>query len=361
MAKGKFGSSLTGAFVQATSRPFASKSSGMDLGKALRWRRSIRSRSSCALTGLGVPERARGYRKAVLCRQIGRGAVVLALLASGSASASPDVPAAMAGVTLAAPAPVVPPSFQLQGTNGYAILVVALQSRESVPGSVRISVGKGDMAVVYSAPATVTETSIDADLGTLGRISVNFHPSGQLIRQHPKCLKRAVTVLGGNYEGTIAFHGEEDYTEVETTSMPGDIKPLLAMLCGSIVTSGGGSPNRRGAELYVRNPGLGPRFSVVKASPSSPARFFVAVSEYIGGISIERYAGLSVPPSGFRYDRNLQTATLRPPAPFSGTAHFDRRKKANRRWSGDLTIDMPGLADAPLTGRLLRAGLVYPE
>lgn len=266
----------------------------------------------------------------------------------------------MTGETVTGPPPIVPPSFRLQGTNGYAIVVVALKGRGSVPSSVRISVGKDDTGVVYTAPANVTETSIDADLGALGRISVNFHATDQLITQHPKCLKRDVAIVGGNYEGTIAFHGEQGYTEVEATSVPGDIRPLLAMLCG-FTTTGGGSPNRRGAELYVRNLGLGPSFSVVKASPARPAQFFVRVSEDSAGISIERYASASMPPGSFRYDRSLQTATLRPPAPFSGTAHFDRRKRANRRWSGDLTIDMPGLADAPLTGRLLRAGLVHPS
>ncbi len=202
--------------------------------------------------------------------------------------------------------------------------------------------------------------SIVADLGALGQISVTFRPDGQILSQTPKCLGREISVVAGSYEGTIAFHGEEGYTEAEATSVPGDISPVLAMVCG-FVTGGGGNPNRQGAELFVRNPGLGSRFGVVKASPASPAQFFVEVSEYNGGISIDRFADLSMPPGSFRYGRNLQTASLRPPMPFSGTARFDRRKKANRRWSGDLTVDMPGLSAAPLTGRLLRASLVHPE
>jgi hypothetical protein len=85
----------------------------------------------------------------------------------------------------------------------------------------------------------------------------------------------------------------------------------------------------------------------------------VDISEYNAGISINRYASLTMPSGSFRYSPNLQTATVRPGAPFSGAAHFDRRSKANRRWRGDLAIDMPGLSNAPLTGRQLRAGLVH--
>src|SRR4051794_3432085 len=62
------------------------------------------------------------------------------------------------------------------------------------------------------------------------------------------------------------------------------------------------------------------------------------------------FASFSIPAESFRYSPNLQTATVHPHAPFSGVAHFDRRKRANRRWSGDLTIDMPGLSNAALTG-----------
>jgi hypothetical protein len=216
------------------------------------------------------------------------------------------------------------------------------------------------MGVTYSAPAAVTDTSIAANLGALGVISVSFHPSGQSIIRSFKCAQQKIEVAEGSYEGTIAFHGEEAYTAAEATSVAGDIRPLLAATC-SFGVSGGGSPNLRGAELSIRNPGLGPRFSVVKAGPTSPAQFFVSVPEFSAGISIQRFASLTMSARSFRYGANLQTATVQPQAPFSGAARFDRGKKANRRWSGNLTIDMPGLSNAPLTGHQLRAGLIHSQ
>lgn len=291
------------------------------------------------------------------CRLLGCGIVLLTLLATKTASASTAPPTVVPTRALATQAPAVPPSFQLQGTNGYDILVFAIQPRAGRPGSVQIVARKGQMSVSYSAPASVTETSMEAHLGALGEIAVSFHPSGQPTTS--KCAGRKIEVMGGSYEGVIAFHGEEGYTEFEATSVPGDFRPLLAAVCHSGVGSGGASPNPRSAELFIRNPALGPQFSVTKVGPASSAHFFVEVFEYNAGISIQRFASLEMPAGSFRYSLNLQTATVRPQAPFSGVAHFDRRKKANRRWSGDLAIDMPGRSDAALTGHQLRAGLVH--
>jgi len=191
----------------------------------------------------------------------------------------------------------------------------------------------------------------------LGEVSISFHPDG--LTRVFKCAGQKIEVAEGSYEGMIAFHGEEGYTHAEAASAPGDIRPLLAATCSFEVTTSGGSPNPRSAELFIRNPALGPRLNVAKTSPASSAHFFVEVPEYSAGISIHRFASLSMPAGSFRYGTNLQTATVSPQAPFSGTAHFDRRKKANRRWSGDLTIDMPGRSNTPLTGHQLRAGLIH--
>jgi hypothetical protein len=253
-------------------------------------------------------------------------------------------------------APLIPLSFRIPATNGYSIFVMASEPRVGQPGSVGIYVRKGQTGVSYTAPAVVTETSIAADLGNLGRISVDFHPTGQALAKHPGCKGVSLPVAEGSYEGTISFHGEEGYTDAEATSVPADAGPLLAGLCSFGV--GGGGRNPSGAELNVRNPGLGPRFTAIKAEPTGPAHFIVEVSEYSVSVSIVRYAAFSMPARTFRYSAKLQSATVQPLAPFSGVAHFDRERKANHRWSGDLTVDVPGLSDAALTAPQLRAVLV---
>jgi hypothetical protein len=222
-----------------------------------------------------------------------------------------------------------------------------------------IATGKNG-GVTYTAPATVSETSIQASLGALGEISVTFQRSG-VAAIATGCSGARVRFDSGSYEGKIEFHGEEGYTEVSATSVPGNIDFWLGSVCG--VSSGGsyGNSRARGAELFVRNPALGPELSVSERRPGAPAQISVGVSEYNGGIAIRRFTRLRMPAGHFNFDRRLRKATLQPPAPFAGSASFDRGKKAGQRWSGDLTVDMPGRADVPLTGGALRADLVPYE
>jgi hypothetical protein len=283
---------------------------------------------------------------------IGRSAAAVALAAlAGCFAAAPTSMAAANTHTLFTPA-----AFQLQGSNGYSIFVSGQPTLGKHPDTVDVSVSRGRVSAFYSAPATVTETSIQANLGELGEIDVTFHGTGQTRTIRPKC-GRPVPFETGYFEGQIAFHGEEGFTEAQATSAKAAVE--FFSVC---IGSGGGSFNRfsRGAELYTRNPGLGPRLGVVKQDPSAPARFGVSVSEYRNGISIDRYATLRMPPGAFRYSPHLQTATLRPGAPFSGSANFNRRRNGSRRWQGNLTVDMPGRAGVPLTGPTIRAYLVRP-
>ncbi len=317
----------------------------------------IQTPSSCGRMDSGMGKPIAGWMaRAEVWVLLVCGVILLTIPSAPATAASLSTPATLRAGSLKQPL-LIPSGFQLQGSNGYSFVVLAAPGRKGRSDGVEIFVSGGRDGVVYSAPATLTETSIQADLGDLGEISVTFHPSGKPATAHPKCGGKPVSFDSGYYEGRIDFHGEEGYTEVEATSVPGSIDFLLNALCGA-VAGGGSGPSMPGAELYVRNPQLGPEFSVVKSRPDAPARLDVAVSEYSAGVSIERFATLFMPARTFRYDPRLQTATLRPSAPFAGAARFDRRRKASHRWHGDLTVDMPGRADVPLTGSALRATLV---
>lgn len=267
--------------------------------------------------------------------------------------------ATQSGTTPSGPLPV-PPSFQLQGSNGYTLYVTGQPPREGRSGSLEIVAATRGEAATYRTPATVTETSMQADLGALGEISVTFQRSNQAAEGH--CGKRPIRFDSGSYVGRVAFHGEEGYTSAEATSAPGDVSYLLAGLCGGGYTEsfvGGGHP--RGALLSVRNPALGAEMSVSEKRPGAAAAIGAWVREYNSGISIERYATMWMPGSDFRFDRRLRRATVTAPPPFAGTARFDIGRKAGQRWSGDLTVDLPGRAGVALTGGALRATLTPRE
>lgn len=282
--------------------------------------------------------------------------VCLALVCALALVASPSLASSSAQPRVAPERPLpIPGAFRLSASNGYTLDVIAVPPRAGRTASLLIYAYKRGRGVRYVAPATVTETSMQSDLGELGEISVSFHRSNQATSV--PCGKEAIRFDSGRYEGKIDFHGEEGYTSVEATSVPGNIDYLLSGLCSEGFIEGGSDERAPGAALYIRNPGLGPELSVRKRRPGAAALITASMSEYSNGISIQRFTSQWVPGVAFRYDRRLRTATVRPPAPFAGSARFDLGKKAGQRWSGDLTIDMPGRAGVPLTGPALRATL----
>jgi hypothetical protein len=84
-----------------------------------------------------------------------------------------------------------------------------------------------------------------------------------------------------------------------------------------------------------------PEESVISAS----------VQERSGGISIFRHVLLFAPDAAFSFDEQLNSATLTPPAPFAGSASFQRIDDYASRWEGPLTVSFPGRPEVPLTGR----------
>jgi hypothetical protein len=275
--------------------------------------------------------------------------------------------AAPTGPAPRAPLPI-PYAFELPAGHGYTLDAFAkVPGSGSTDGALVLVVYAKGRRVTYEAPATVTETSIAANLGELGQVAIEFQRSHKAATV--SCEKQKVQYESGSWVGTIQFHGEEGYAVVEATSVPGSLEFLRGELCAPSFTSGSSGP-RKGAELFVRNPGLGPQLSVYKHRPGSAALIDARLNEYIGGsgsgpnggISIERAVAAWMPGSDFSYDPRLRTATVTPPpGPFAGSARFDLGVKAGRRWSGDLTVDMPGRAAVPLTGPLLRGSLSPSE
>lgn len=285
-------------------------------------------------------------------------AVCLAFVCAVALGAAPDPASSSTQSRVAPKALLIPGAFRLSASNGYTLDVIAIPQRAGRTASLLIYASTKGKFVRYVAPATVTEMSMQSDLGELGEISVSFHRSNQATSV--PCGKETIRFDSGQYEGKIDFHGEEGYTSVEATSVPGDIGYFLSGFCGeSFIESSGGGPGEHapGAALYLRNPGLGPELSVRKRRPGAAALITASMTEYSNGISIQRFASRWVPGTSFRYDRRLRTSTVRPPAPFAGSARFDLSKKAGQRWSGDLTVDMPGRAGVALTGLALRATL----
>jgi hypothetical protein len=271
------------------------------------------------------------------------GVLLLALFVAGHASAE-SLPA--------------PPGFHLRASNGYSLTVLAGGNPENGRGSVLVLVHKRDSAVLYAAHALITESSIEADLGPVGRIDVDFVPSGKARTERSECGGDPFTFDSGRYEGVIDFEGEHGYSRTHATSARGEAKLALSLVCAGPATREGSGGNSPGARLTAWRKGRGGlEFIAMKNSPSRPARFTATIQEKHGAMEISRSVGVTARPNAFEFDVPSGVTTIDPPSPFAGRAKYRRGRGGGSTWHGDLTVDFPGRPDVRLTGGSTHASL----
>jgi hypothetical protein len=290
------------------------------------------------------------------------GACICAALALGLA----DAPRGRAD------APGASIAFSLEAGNGYAIFGIAFSSRADGRGDVTLIAGKKGATAIYFAPATVLASDakapsvfhppslIRADLGTLGKIDLEFVPSGGVKREHWACKKSTLGIDAGSYQGIFEFHGEEGYTEASATSVPAWIGPLLSVACTSSGWSERSGPGLRGARLRLLSErgGQTVRLQANKNRPGAAMRYEATIEEHAGRIEVQRSIQGKAPAASLVPSDGLRIATFEPPAPFGGRAIFRHDASPANRWTGDLTADFPGKSDVPLAGTSFDASLV---
>jgi hypothetical protein len=107
---------------------------------------------------------------------------------------------------------------------------------------------------------------------------------------------------------------------------------------------------RRGRQLRGLGRPCGP-FRLGRRAPAGGTYTFLALAvERAKGVDIIRIAGASAPSGDFVFDNAFSSATLTPPAPFSGSAIFQRNADGTISWAGSLAVSFPGMPDVPLVG-----------
>jgi len=259
-------------------------------------------------------------------------------------------------------------AFTLRGSHGYSMTVLAYSRRADGQGQVLVSVHRKRADVTYIAPATVTDALIEADLGSVGAISVAFVPSGSVAEERTGCAKDDfIQFDAGMYQGTIEFHGEEGFTEASATEAHAEYKPFLDLVCSGLSVSGEttvfGATGMPGARLRVGS--VSPRRHLMvqfnENRPGARMTFEGRTSERHGSVVISRSIQGATRGGAFEFGDDLRVARIAPPAPFSGSAAFHRNAPLSNRWTGPLAIDFPGKSNVPLTGPGLRASLVHAK
>lgn len=270
-------------------------------------------------------------------------------------------------------------SFSVKGTNGFTLSAIsspppqgpgaALEEEESEgQGSIGLWLSHGRLeGATYAIPdARITTKTIEAILPGIAKISLKRVPTGKSKTLHVNCA--AGEELRGKTEidrfvGTIEFHGEEGFTDVEATSARG----TFGSVCP--IPEGGAPPGKKqpGALLLASHSvadSYEANFGASRRRPGAPTAIYAEVMEQHDEVEIHRFQEVLPPPSAFDFGPGLQAATVKPPAPFSGFAHFAARPGAGERergtWTGNLSVDLPGHAGIPLTGRGFHAQLFHP-
>jgi hypothetical protein len=256
-------------------------------------------------------------------------------------------------------------AFRLKGTNGYSILVMAFSRPHFKNGEVVVWATKKDASVTYLTPAAVTATTIDADLGAAGTISVDFEASGPEKRVPTGCSRPGtIPFEPGDWIGTIELAGEEGFTRVQTTRAKAIVNPFVELVCGGTFEiselSGHGI---RGGRLVARS-AVGDHtlfLQVNKNRPGASVRVEASLEERGGDMVVNREVVDRYPAAAFSFDPLLRSAAFAPAAPFAGSARFHRDAKPRNQWTGNLTVDLPGRADVSLAGSRFHAALVRAE
>jgi hypothetical protein len=249
--------------------------------------------------------------------------------------------------------------IRLHGSHGYRIEV------ESYNGhSVSLTARKGRAQGIYLFQGEqMANGGIEGKFPGRARIAVRFVPRGrpQLKRPAGNCEGRAAVAQPGVFVGGVWFRGEGGFTEVDTRAARGMVVRSFKQVCRNGPAEGPGGPEIRWASLTAgrtqgssllhfvagRFEANSPRFRRIDRS-----LFSASITNLRGRDSSTRSVSAVAPASAFATDPSsgIRSATLTPPAPFSGTGSLAWEPGSAATWTGTLAAEIPGAGAVRLTG-----------
>jgi hypothetical protein len=261
----------------------------------------------------------------------------------------------------------VEPRFQLAGSHGYRILVSARQATVTI-GVERANTTRAGTSTTYVARGVSGPNGIHADFHQFGRLDLTFHATAEAVRGlPPDCFggTTGAATIPGYFTGTIDFEGQGGYTAVHSHRIRGEVVLPPTEQCPLV--AGGTNPlfEDPAAELPPSKTRV-TLFAFVKAGTGGLE--FLARREGKTGYVAERYGTVgrigivSVayavgPKSSFASNPQVSFGTVRPPAPFSGSATLSRGSAGKRSWTGTLAVTFPGEPPVSLVGPEFRTSL----
>jgi hypothetical protein len=210
---------------------------------------------------------------------------------------------------------------------------------------------------------------LHADFGAVGSVSVHFRPDGKVrvAKRKRNCTGSPGRLEDGRFVGRISLRGEGGYFDFEKMQAFGSLDRRFRIRC-QVKHRHPSDPPESLREAVVPRPeipfgsGTGGSLASLQAEAAGGGRevglrvdqyggragaaVYLAELEYQGTMPIGR--GVSIgrnPPGTFLTSlpgERPATATVKPPAPFSGEAEYVGTSPASHSWTGDLAVQLPG-------------------
>jgi hypothetical protein len=300
-----------------------------------------------------------------------RALVLITVLASALLGTGLALTAVTAAASAKHPAPEIQREvgFELH-SEGFKLDVYVTNNDGTV--SAMLIVAKGPQVAYYSVPAEVTADRFIAKFGTFGELDYTFSPKG---KGSLGCLGASHTENEAELDGTFTFTGENEYVHVDAPHAEGQMHlyPVPKQCAQARGARATGAAARRavpyspyggeGATLHAitghRRGSLAAReVSLYDADGNGPHRITIIaeVGEELEGVDIVRGVQMTAPSSAFHWNLAAGTASLRPPAPFTGSAKFTRHgQNGHGTWSGSLVMPVLGGEPVAMAGDGFRA------
>lgn len=222
---------------------------------------------------------------------------------------------------------------------------------------------RGPQVAYYSTPATVTAERVTARFGGLGELDYRFAP-----KRNGNIDCNGAEEGEAVFEGTFDFTGENGYVHIEADHAEGSFQiypepknctqkrfarrrapyhPFYSDEGATLQARAGSRAKRTMREVMVFDAGGRGRHKVT---------VYATLAEEREGMTVARGVQLSAGAGAFRWNLEKGTATLRPPAPFTGSATFTRHgDDGHGTWKGSLGMPILGGEPVELTGGEFRA------
>jgi hypothetical protein len=231
--------------------------------------------------------------------------------------------------------------------------------------TVTLTHGRGveGAASQYTTEGRVTQRSIHASFGELGRISVRFRSKGRPLVEPPpfNCEGRPESTTRGTFSGTIRFRSEDGAYDVDSERANGQVHVIPRRRCR---WTDGSPPERAPKQVLLKASDCAGRTIAIAVPLGEPAFrvdeggtvTFASSFERRGRMRIFRFAFALTPRTPITYPPDLSSAVFAAPNLFSGSAAFSRDPEGVGAWTGTLLAEFPG-KELEMAGASFRASL----